>query len=184
LIDLSAVDSTEDTPKKDRKSRPRKKTRVGHFKTPADDDDEVVVTAEKIKFRVVGRPVPKKRVAHGWNGNKYNPCKALEEDFAATARSILSRLGKSDAKFGKNSFLSVTMDFSFESPAKSRSLHFLKTVGDIDNLSKFALDALNGVLYEDDRQILSIKATKNIAGEAQLPSILVEITEIANDETI
>ena len=31
---------------------------------------------------------------------------------------------------------------------------------DVDNLSKFILDSMNGVMYEDDRQIASIHATK------------------------
>jgi len=31
---------------------------------------------------------------------------------------------------------------------------------DVDNLAKFVLDSMNGILYEDDRQITSIHATK------------------------
>jgi len=31
---------------------------------------------------------------------------------------------------------------------------------DVDNLAKFVLDSLNGLLYEDDRQIVSLQATK------------------------
>lgn len=36
---------------------------------------------------------------------------------------------------------------------------------DIDNLAKFVLDSLNGVLYTDDRQVVSLKATKVLDSE-------------------
>ena len=31
---------------------------------------------------------------------------------------------------------------------------------DVDNLTKFVLDSMNGLIYEDDRQVTSIHATK------------------------
>jgi len=31
---------------------------------------------------------------------------------------------------------------------------------DVDNLAKFVLDSLNGVLYEDDKQVASLQVTK------------------------
>ena len=31
---------------------------------------------------------------------------------------------------------------------------------DVDNLLKFFMDSLNGICYDDDRQIVSVKATK------------------------
>lgn len=31
---------------------------------------------------------------------------------------------------------------------------------DVDNLAKFVLDSLNGVVYEDDRQVSSLHVTK------------------------
>ena len=37
---------------------------------------------------------------------------------------------------------------------------FPKTRADVDNLAKLVLDALNGVLYEDDGQVASFCATK------------------------
>ena len=42
--------------------------------------------------------------------------------------------------------------------APSQSCSRMRT--DVDNLAKFVLDALNGVLYEDDRQIASLHVTK------------------------
>ena len=40
---------------------------------------------------------------------------------------------------------------------------------DVDNLLKFFMDSLNGICYDDDRQIVSVKATKvyDAAGEGE-----------------
>jgi Holliday junction resolvase RusA-like endonuclease len=38
--------------------------------------------------------------------------------------------------------------------------HLQVTRTDVDNLAKFVLDSLNGVLYEDDRQVASLQVTK------------------------
>ena len=35
-----------------------------------------------------------------------------------------------------------------------------QTRSDVDNLTKFVLDSLNELLYEDDRQVLSLHVTK------------------------
>ena len=50
--------------------------------------------------------------------------------------------------------------------------------GDIDNLAKAIMDALSGVLWQDDKQITDLHVTKNLSGT---PHILIEIEEVAND---
>ena len=46
-----------------------------------------------------------------------------------------------------------------------RFLNSRVTGGDVDNMVKFVLDACNGVLYSDDRQVVSIYSTKIWASE-------------------
>lgn len=41
------------------------------------------------------------------------------------------------------------------------------TAPDLDNLVKAALDAMNGVLYKDDRQIVALNATKLVSGDCR-----------------
>lgn len=36
---------------------------------------------------------------------------------------------------------------------------------DVDNLTKFVLDSMNGILYDDDRQIMTIHVTKLLDNE-------------------
>ena len=48
-------------------------------------------------------------------------------------------------------------------PRKAAQLSTIRS--DVDNLTKFVLDSMNGVIYEDDRQITSIHATKILDNE-------------------
>lgn len=46
---------------------------------------------------------------------------------------------------------------------------------DIDNLQKSVFDALNGILWIDDRQIVAIEASKTIASGEEQPHVLLKV---------
>jgi len=48
---------------------------------------------------------------------------------------------------------------------------------DLDNLIKTVSDALNGIAYEDDRQIVAILATKNV--DRSCPRVMITVSEAA-----
>ena len=50
-------------------------------------------------------------------------------------------------------------------------------VGDVDNLLKTVTDAINGIVYEDDRQIITATATKLYTAKGSARTII-EIEEI------
>ena len=50
---------------------------------------------------------------------------------------------------------------------------------DLDNLVKLVLDAYNGVLYDDDSQIISLSLSKMYSST---PGIEINITEIDDEE--
>lgn len=50
--------------------------------------------------------------------------------------------------------------------------------GDIDNLAKAIMDALTGVLWQDDSQITDLHVTKNLN---KTPHICLNIEEVTND---
>jgi len=52
--------------------------------------------------------------------------------------------------------------------------------GDIDNLTKGLADALNGLLYVDDRQIYSATVEKYVASGDEQPHVLVKFTTEPN----
>jgi Holliday junction resolvase RusA-like endonuclease len=48
---------------------------------------------------------------------------------------------------------------------------------DIDNVTKLVMDALNGVAYADDRQVVEIKAAKWYANENSMEITVSEVSE-------
>lgn len=48
---------------------------------------------------------------------------------------------------------------------------------DVDNIAKIILDALNGLAYDDDKQIVSLRVEKYYSNE---PSVEIEIEQILN----
>jgi len=54
---------------------------------------------------------------------------------------------------------------------------------DIDNLCKFVMDAFNGIVYEDDSQIVELKATKKFSCNKENTSYIdINIYEIINED--
>jgi len=114
----------------------------------------------------------------------YNPSAASQESFRNVVRSIFfaEDNAKPEPYFDENQAISITLifrtkrplkDFVGNKPGEGRLRPFDGDKGpfadspispatrtDVDNLAKFVMDSLNGVLYEDDKQIVSLRATK------------------------
>lgn len=92
-------------------------------------------------IEIPGTPVPKQR-PRLVSGRVFTPSKthAAEELIAWKARAAGVRIS--------TDVVSVTVGFYFTGQRR----------GDIDNLVKTVLDALNGVAYVDDRQVLHLQA--------------------------
>jgi len=73
--------------------------------------------------------------------------------------------------------LSATLTFVFASKKKHRI--YKTTKPDCDNLAKGLLDSLNGLLYVDDNQIVSLTVTKWHAAAHEQPHVLVTINEVS-----
>jgi Holliday junction resolvase RusA-like endonuclease len=114
-------------------------------------------TSTEIYFEVNGKPAPKQRAAFGRNGNRYNPSKLEEQQFAEVVVSLCRRNVHSVPIFSSGVLLAVQITFYF--PLK-KDCASLCNEADIDNLCKFVFDALNGILYADDRQIVEVTAAK------------------------
>jgi Holliday junction resolvase RusA-like endonuclease len=120
----------------------------------------------------------------------YNPSAAAQEMFRDSILTMLPQKyhptiiddGVDDAPctfFSKTDFLEMSIVFRLKRPkthfvnskpgegrikdSAPKRFHASKT--DVDNLAKFVLDSLNGILYEDDRQVVSLKAVKMLDSE-------------------
>lgn len=115
-----------------------------------------------IEFTVPGQPIPKAR-ARVVRGHAFTPetTAGHESVIVAEARNAGVR-GEPDAK------AQWEIVCWFYRKGQRRA--------DLDNLLKTVLDALNGVVWADDNQIVAIKAYKR--REDKLPRTLIEIREV------
>lgn len=98
-------------------------------------------------------PVAKGRPRFG-NGRTYTPKKT--KDFETRIKSMAKEQYRNGAMKGP---LSVTIVFFMKRP-KTVNRDYPTVKPDVDNLCKATLDALNGIAYEDDSQIIEINASK------------------------
>lgn len=116
-----------------------------------EDDEPIVYDSSCISFRVMGKPVPMGRPRRGRANQFYNPTKPEMNSFTATIKKVLEVANKNKPYFPKETKLSLRIMFQLGPSSRSP---------DIDNLTKFVMDACQGYLYEDDRMIFSLQAEK------------------------
>lgn len=121
---------------------------------------------EEVQFIIPGRPVGKGRPRFTRNGHCWTPDKtvAYERDIKL---AYWGKYGK--RKYEADKALAVEIILYYPRPksmAKHKRLMAQKGVlrptvkPDVDNVIKSILDALNGVAFEDDRQIVQIECEK------------------------
>lgn len=130
--------------------------------------------AHAIQFLVRGnpRPLSRHRTARGF---MYNPSAKHQASFRKVVQEMVwTNDEESHPLFAEEDQLAMRLVFHMKRP----KIHFVggkpgpgrlrpvapgrlaPTRTDVDNLAKFVLDLLNGLLYVDDRQVASIHATK------------------------
>lgn len=139
---------------KGKKTKGKKTATAPVFK--ADKTDPFGISQTSVDFVVRGKPRPQYRDKPGWNRTRYNPSKILQKQFGRIA--IEQCLNHTDRvpDFGPNVGIRMEIHFCFPLPKTGR----IKNTADIDNLSKFALDACNTIFYGDDGQVLCLYADK------------------------
>jgi Holliday junction resolvase RusA-like endonuclease len=113
------------------------------------------------QFVVPGLPIPKARARKGKNGAWYTPkvTKQYEEAIAATFKAITHGSVRYDGPVS----LSIEAVYGDDPELRVRitPLPSGRTKRpDVDNIAKIVMDALNGVAYEDDAQIVELYAVK------------------------
>lgn len=120
-----------------------------------------------VYFDVPGAPMGKQRPRHNrYTNATYTPEKTRirEEEIA-----IYYRKKYGGSKFPNESYLSLSVMAYMPIPksaskavkAKMRSYAIMPTVKpDCDNILKLVADALNGIAYDDDKQIVKMTVTK------------------------
>lgn len=114
-------------------------------------------------FELTGKPVAQSRARLGRRGI-YDPTSAKK---IAVKRILIQQMAKNRVYLSSNQKIKVELIFYTPIP---KSLSKRKKIAledqwdvkkpDIDNYIKFYLDAFNGIVYEDDKSIVSIYAEK------------------------
>jgi len=151
------------------------------------DGNSAALQASLIRFTVRGNPRPLQRHRTS-RGFVYNPSANAQQSFRSKVTDLIYGKNSSEPRspmypsplFGEST-LSMSIVFRLKRPKS----HYVAnrpgpgrlrstappTVGhaggDVDNLAKFVLDSLNGLLYEDDRQIASLHVTKLLDDEGE-----------------
>lgn len=67
----------------------------------------------------------------------------------------------------------------FGNPLKPNATRLARMGGDLDNFVKFTMDALNGIIYQDDKQVIALHAKKVIADEGIAKTVVKAISDCA-----
>ena len=102
-----------------------------------------------IKFSVDMTPRPQPRPRVNRNGIVYEP-------FAISAYKRAIAIAAKDAMHGLTIITPVLVGIDIRRNLNAASRNF----GDIDNHIKSVLDAMNGIVYADDRLVVSVNAVK------------------------
>lgn len=117
-----------------------------------------------IVFSVEGEPVAKARPRMTRTGHVYTPKKTADAE-ERIRNAFLKKIKKADIP--KDAKVELMIDFFF-TPPKSAGLKKCEEMyftgrdkkPDIDNLCKTVMDALNGIAFKDDSQIVKLRANK------------------------
>ena len=112
----------------------------------ADKNDPFGISQTSVDFVIRGKPRPQYRDKPGWNGTRYNPSKSLQKQFGRVAIEQCLNHANTVPDFGPDVGIRMEIHFRFPPPKAGR----IKNTANIDNLSKFALDACNNIFYEDN----------------------------------
>ena len=134
-----------------------------------------------IKLNIPVKPIPKARPRASYFGGIariYTPkrTKDVEQEIAQIARKRLPNEPlRSPVSISMVFCMPIPKSTSLKNRRKLEGTPHVKKTGDIDNLIKTVLDALNGIAWEDDSQVFDVSAKKIHSRE---PSIELSITYV------
>ncbi len=129
---------------------------------------------KEIKLTFLGEPTPKAAIKHVFAGGKMHGFKPAKTQHAMDdIRAQLKPQLPVDWTAIEGP-ISATVVFRRIKPASVPRRLYPHTRPDLDNYLKLLWDALNGVIFKDDAQIISVTATK-IFGEAGIDVLITEL---------
>ncbi len=139
-------------------------------------------------FTVLGKPAPqgsKRHVGKGVMVESSKRCKPWRQDVRHTAIDLLPNGWY--ARMGDAMLLSVVFVFArpknhFRTNGElkpSAPKHCTGRIGDVSKLIRAVEDAMTGIVYNDDAQIISLIATRRYATATEQPCAIITVTAIS-----
>ena len=117
-----------------------------------DAEDARLLRSHSMRIVLNFRPRPLKRHRHTLSGHTYDPS-------AKDKQELLQMVTPFKPEQPMTGALRMRIVFTTMRPKKPK-YSYPKTTGDVDNMAKLVLDALNKVFYEDDSQVTSLYCEK------------------------
>lgn len=137
----------------------------------------------EVKFTILGEPMGKERPRFRRVGNyvqTYTPAKTknyetkVRDSYYSSNMNTRHLTGAIQAEIYGVFPIPVSVSKKLRAKMESGEEPYTKKV-DADNLAKIVLDALNGVAYEDDKQITKLSVTKVYGKEPRVEVTLKEL---------
>lgn len=125
-----------------------------------------------IQFAVYGKPQGKARPRFTRNGHAYTPQNTV--DYEKQIKQAYISAGGQLISDTAPILICITAEFK---KAKSNKMHSPTIKPDTDNIAKIVCDALNGVAYHDDKQIVSLAIDKVWADDERIVVRIEEFKE-------
>ncbi len=141
--------------------------------------------SESLLFRVNGIPQGKARPRFTKGGRAYTPAKTRRYEEAVREAALLAAQAQGFAKHDKDTPLEACVTAWFPVPAswpkKKRAAALSGALyptdkPDADNIAKAVLDAVNGIAFHDDKQVVSCTVNKRYTfRDDDTPRVVVHI---------
>lgn len=133
----------------------------------------------KILYKLYGEPVAKGRPRFTRQGRTYTPAKTkgYEDEVAVMAKAAMNCLEPLKTPVAVFVYVTFAVPQSYSKKRREACLEGLERHvkrPDLDNIVKAITDGMNGVVYEDDSQIVSLHATKVYGTDAMVEVMVLE----------
>jgi len=128
---------------------------------------------EEITLKIEGTPIAQPRHRRAQSGHFYIPAAHPIHKW----KELIRLISQSEVKEPTDGYVSLSLEFILPRPKSiPDSQLYSKRKPDLDNLIKAVLDALNGVVYEDDRQVYHIEAHKIYEDKINTPGLKIKLS--------
>ena len=113
-------------------------------------------------FRIDGKPQGKGRPRFTRSGHTYTPDSTAEYEQRVKLACRLSGAPKLTGSISADirAVFAVPKSYTKKERSAALALHFAPRKPDCDNIAKIILDALNGLAYDDDAQVVRLHVEK------------------------